>query len=180
MRSFRGPERGQGADLLHHVLHRLEAEGLAGDVGHAAEAAQERAAARRLELVEQELAGCDAVPGGDGDLLHGREAGVGHDARGLALLEGLDEQRPRLLGLADHDVVDVLERLVGPQRGVDPAQHDLLPAPAELRRHLVGVGDAGRLGGERDEVGVGVVGDRLHVLVHHLDVHVRAACRRPR
>jgi hypothetical protein len=90
-------------------------------------------------------------------------------ARAL-LLEIGEHVEPDLLRFSFDDDVRVLQRFLRPQRRVDPAEHHELAATAELVRDLVRVRDAGGLAGERDDVGIGVVVDRLEVLVVERDL----------
>ena len=79
---------------------------------------------------------------------------------------------PDLLGLSSHHRVHMLQGLLGPQRGMDTAEHDLPPLFPKAARDLIGAGHTGGLGGECYQVGGGRVVDLLRVLVHQRHLHI--------
>ena len=92
--------------------------------------------------------------------------------------EVFEDARPDPLGLADDDGVGVLQRLVGGERGVESADHDLLAPAAELVGDLVGARRLVRHAGQADDVAGLVEGDLFVQVV--LDRHVDARRRQGR
>ena len=64
----------------------------------------------------------------------------------------IEKLRPHQLGITGHGSITVLERFLGENRSVWPAENDRRPSLLQLRRHLVGVDYVCRVDAKPNEV----------------------------
>ena len=164
-------------DVFDHVADRAGAK--AGvDAGNSAERAGERASARGLDhALDEEIAPKKVIS-------RSRQSGERLGCADVSTAEPtrrgvLEELSPDRLRLAKHHAVNMLQRLIRIKSDVRTACDDRFSAFSEFVSKAIGLRRESGEEGERDEIGVGVEVNRLHLLVNHTNLVARQASGLP-
>ena len=82
----------------------------------------------------------------------------------------VDQLRPDLFGLADHDGLGIPRHLFRAERGMKTAHDHRHTAPSKLAGDLVGPAGGIGLHADRHQIGRFIVGNDLHAIIMEADI----------